>query len=161
MTTTVAPESRPAWDDYFMEIAHLVKKRSTCRRRQVGAVAVREKRILATGYNGAPSGLPHCLDIGCLRESEGVPSGQRHELCRGLHAEQNVIIQAARHGVSIAGADLYCTDQPCAICAKMLINAGIRRIVYGDGYPDELSLSLLEQAGVRLERFPQGEGGQK
>ena len=105
-----------------MEIAFLVAERSTCLRRKVGAVAVKDKRILATGYNGAPTGLSHCLETGCLRESIGVPSGERHELCRGLHAEQNVIIQAAVHGIPLSGADFYCTDQPCLICAKMLIN---------------------------------------
>ena len=119
--------SRPSWKEYFMGIASLVAKRSTCRRRRVGAIVVRDKRILATGYNGAPAGLPHCLDTGCLREEMEIPSGERHELCRGLHAEQNVIIQAAYHGVSIKGGTLYCTNLPCSICAKMLINAGVQR----------------------------------
>lgn len=144
-----------------MGIAKLVASRSTCLRRQVGAVAVRDKRLLATGYNGAPSGLPHCLEIGCLREAQSVPSGERHELCRGLHAEQNVIIQAAYHGVSLAGASLFCTNLPCAICAKMLINAGIERIVYGSGYADELSLEMLKQAGVELKRHAEAEGGEQ
>jgi dCMP deaminase len=141
-----------------MRITDLVKSRSTCRRRQVGAVAVREKRILATGYNGAPSGLAHCLEIGCLREKQSVPSGERHELCRGLHAEQNVIIQAAYHGVSIAEATLYCTNLPCVICAKMIINSGIKRIIYATGYADELSLEMLDQAGVELMHHPDTKG---
>jgi dCMP deaminase len=118
---------RPTWEEYFMDITHLVAKRSTCLRRQVGAVLVRDKKILATGYNGAPSGLEHCLEVGCLREKLGIPSGERHELCRGLHAEQNAIIQAAYHGVGIRGATLYCTNHPCIICSKMIINAGSRR----------------------------------
>jgi dCMP deaminase len=133
-----------------MDIAFLVAKRSTCRRRQVGAVAVADKRILATGYNGAPSGLPHCLEVGCLREELGIASGERHELCRGLHAEQNVIIQAAYHGVSIKGATLYCTNLPCSICSKMLINAGITHILYQDGYADSMTEEMLQAAGVTL-----------
>ncbi len=144
-----------------MAITQLVATRSTCRRRRVGAVAVADKRILATGYNGAPSGLKHCLEIGCLREQTNVPSGQRHELCRGIHAEQNVIIQAAFHGISIAGADLYCTELPCVICAKMLINAGINRIVYLSGYPDDLSRSMLAEAGVTLVPYDQEEGNDR
>jgi dCMP deaminase len=133
-----------------MDIAALVARRSTCLRRQVGAVAVKDKRVLATGYNGAPSGIPHCLEVGCLREQEGIPSGERHELCRGIHAEQNVIIQAAYHGVSIQGATLYCTNQPCAICSKMLINAGIREIFYREGYADTLSEGFLQAAKIPL-----------
>ncbi|WP_290902673.1 dCMP deaminase family protein, partial [Ferroglobus sp.] len=119
---------RPSLDEYFMEIAKVVAKRSTCLRQNVGAVIVKDKRILSTGYNGAPMGLPHCLDIGCLREELNVPSGERHELCRAVHAEQNAIIQAAVHGVSIKGATLYTTHQPCIMCAKMIINAGIVRV---------------------------------
>jgi dCMP deaminase len=135
-----------------MDIAFLVAKRSTCRRRQVGAIAVADKRILATGYNGAPSGLDHCLEVGCLREELGVASGERHELCRGLHAEQNVIIQAAYHGVSIKGATIYCTNLPCSICSKMLINAGIVHIVYKDGYADSMTEEMLQAAGITLTR---------
>jgi len=135
-----------------MDIAFLVAKRSTCLRRQVGAIAVTDKRILATGYNGAPSGLAHCLEVGCLREELGVPSGERHELCRGLHAEQNVIIQAAYHGVSIKGATLYCTNLPCSICSKMLINAGIGDVVYQEGYADSMTEEMLQAAGVTLIR---------
>ncbi len=135
-----------------MDIAFLVAKRSTCLRRQVGAIAVADKRILATGYNGAPLGLAHCLEVGCLREELGVASGERHELCRGLHAEQNVIIQAAYHGVSIKGATLYCTNLPCSICSKMLINAGIGDIVYQEGYADSMTEEMLQAAGVTLTR---------
>ena len=121
---------RPDWDDYFMEIAHMVATRSTCLRRAVGAVLIKEKRILTTGYNGAPSGLAHCEEVGCLRELQQVPSGQRHELCRGLHAEQNAILQAALYGVPIAGATLYCTTILCSLCKKMLINARIGSSYY-------------------------------
>ncbi|HPQ70971.1 MAG TPA: dCMP deaminase family protein [bacterium] len=141
---------RPSWDQYFMEFARLARTRSTCLRRGVGAVLVKEKNVLATGYNGPPRGVPHCDETGCLRETMQVPSGQRHELCRGLHAEQNAIIQAAYHGTSIRGADLYSTTFPCVICTKMLINAGIKRIVYTEGYPDDLARQMLDQAGVEL-----------
>jgi len=144
---------RPSWDEYFLEMAHMIARRSTCLRRHVGALLVREKRILATGYNGAPAGLPHCAEVGCLRDKLEIPSGERQELCRGLHAEQNAIIQGALHGVSVQGADLYCTTQPCVSCAKMLINAGVGRIVYEGDYADDLSLELLEQAGVELVRM--------
>ncbi|MFK4765841.1 deoxycytidylate deaminase [Desulfobaculum sp. SPO524] len=146
-------ENRIPWPEYFMGITYMVAERSTCTRRKVGAIAVRDKRILATGYNGAPANISHCLDVGCLREELGVPSGQRHEICRGLHAEQNVIVQAAIHGVSIAGADIYCTTQPCLICAKMLINCGVKTIFFAEGYPDELSENMFAEAGVRLERL--------
>jgi dCMP deaminase len=141
---------RPAWGQYFMEITQLVGKRSTCVRRSVGAVIVKEKRILSTGYNGAPSGIKHCIDVGCLREKLKVESGQRHELCRGIHAEQNAIIQAAYHGVSIKGADLYCTNLPCIICAKMIINAGLKTIYYQAGYADDLSKDMLDEAGIAI-----------
>ena len=144
-----------------MDITHLVAKRSTCLRRQVGAVLVKDKKILATGYNGAPSRLEHCLDIGCLREKQSIPSGERHELCRGLHAEQNAIIQAAYHGVEIRGATLYCTNHPCVICSKMVMNAGIDRIIYEDGYGDDLAAMMLVESGIEVERFDrrgQGEG---
>ena len=144
---------RPSWDEYFMEITRLVASRSTCLRRQVGAVLVKEKNILATGYNGVPSGITHCDVTGCLREQLNVPSGERHELCRGLHAEQNAIIQAARHGVNIADSILYCTDSPCIICSKMLINAGVREIIYGRGYPDDLSLEMLAEAGIKFHQY--------
>jgi dCMP deaminase len=145
--------ARPSWDEYFMEITRLVVSRSTCLRRQVGAVIVKDKKILATGYNGAPSGLPHCLEVGCLREEMGIPSGERHELCRGLHAEQNAIIQAAYYGVSINDATLYCTNLPCIICTKMLINAGIARVVYEQGYADPLAAQMWEGSKVIVEQF--------
>lgn len=143
-------QSRPGWDEYFMDIVSLVAKRSTCLRRSVGAVLVRDRRLLATGYNGAPSGIRHCLDVGCLREKMHVPSGERHELCRGLHAEQNAIIQAALHGVGISGATLYCTNHPCLICAKMIVNSGIRKILYRHGYADDLAREMLQEAGIEV-----------
>src|SRR3990172_9125333 len=145
--------TRPSWDEYFMEIAHLVKKRATCLRRQVGAVLVKDKYILATGYNGAPSGIEHCLDRGGLREQMGIPSGERHEICRGLHAEQNAIIQAAKHGTSIEGATLYCTNQPCSICAKMIINAGVKKLIFDDGYPDQLAAEMIKESGLEVEQY--------
>jgi dCMP deaminase len=144
---------RPSWNEYFMDITRLVARRSTCMRRQVGAVMVKEKNILATGYNGTPSGIKHCDVTGCLREQLNVPSGERHELCRGLHAEQNAIIQAARHGVNISGSILYCTNSPCIICTKMLINAGIRKVVYLEGYSDNLSVEMLDEAGIETLSF--------
>jgi dCMP deaminase len=147
-----AVSGRPAWDDYFLDIVGIVANRATCVRRRVGAALVRDRRILSTGYNGAPSGLRHCLEIGCLRERMNVPSGERHELCRGLHAEQNAIIQAALHGVGVNGATLYCTNQPCIICAKMIINAGIVRIVVGGDYRDNLAEAMLEEANVEVIR---------
>ena len=143
-----------------MDITHLVAKRSTCLRRQVGAVLVKDKKILATGYNGAPSRLEHCLDIGCLREKQSIPSGERHELCRGLHAEQNAIIQAAYHGIEIRGATLYCTNHPCVICSKMLMNAGIDRIIYEQGYGDDLAAMMLAESGIEVERFDRRGQGQ-
>jgi dCMP deaminase len=146
---------RPSWDEYFMEIARLVARRSSCLRRQVGAVMVKGKNILATGYNGTPSGITHCELVGCLRQQLNVPSGERHELCRGLHAEQNAIIQAAKHGINITGATLYCTNSPCIICSKMLINAGIQKIIYQEGYPDQLSMEMLAESGVEVLEFSQ------
>lgn len=143
---------RPGWDQYFMEITSIVARRSTCLRRQVGALLVKDRNILASGYNGAPSGVVHCLDVGCLRERLSVQSGERHELCRGLHAEQNAIIQAAKHGTNINGSTLYCTTLPCGICAKMLINAGVLRIVYQEGYPDPLAGEMIAEAGIELVR---------
>jgi dCMP deaminase len=144
---------RPSWETYFMDITALVAKRTTCLRRAVGAIIVKDKRILSTGYNGAPSHIRHCREVGCLREKLEVPSGQRHELCRGIHAEQNAIIQAAYYGVSIKGAMLYCTTQPCSICAKMIINAGITSIIYASGYADPMAIEMLAEAGVALIRF--------
>ena len=155
---TTASRVRPDWDTYFMDMAKLASRRSSCLRRAVGAVLVKDRRLLATGYNGVPSGVTHCEVTGCLREKLNVPSGERHELCRGLHAEQNAIIQAAFHGVSIRDAVLYCTNLPCIICAKMLINAGVRRIVYLEGYADTLTEEMLREVGMDLvlleERTP-------
>lgn len=142
---------RKSWNSYFMEIADIVKTRSTCIRRQVGAVIVKDNRIITTGYNGAPSGLTHCIDNGgCERERLNVPSGQRHELCRALHAEQNAIIQAAKIGVSTEGATIYITTQPCVICAKMIINAGIKKVVYKTSYPDEMAMNMLKESGIEV-----------
>ena len=144
------PTKRPSWDEYFLGIADLISKRSTCLRRRVGAVLVRDKRILATGYNGVPSGIKHCSEVGCIREKLKIPSGERHELCRGLHGEQNAFLQAALHGTSVKDSTLYSTTQPCIICAKMLINAGIREIVIRGDYPDKMSKDLLREAKVKV-----------
>ncbi|RJX29252.1 MAG: cytidine deaminase [Dethiobacter sp.] len=141
---------RPSWDSYFLEIASVIAGRSTCLRRKVGAILVKDKRLLTTGYNGAPAGLKHCLEIGCLRQVKNIPSGERHELCRGLHAEQNAIIQAALHGVSIKGADLYCTHHPCSLCSKMLINSGVEKVILKEGYPDELAQQLFKEAEIQV-----------
>lgn len=151
---------RPSWDEYFMALAEVVSRRATCVRRGVGALLVRDRRILATGYNGAPTGLQHCGQAGCMREEMNVPSGQRHELCRGLHAEQNAIIQAALHGTSVRDSVLYVTHQPCVVCAKMLVNAQIKEIVFAGEYPDELSRYILEEAGINLRRVS-NEGGRE
>jgi len=141
---------RPAWDQYFIDIAKLISTRSTCLRRRVGAIIVKDKRILATGYNGAPSGIVHCDEAGCIRLRLSVPSGQRHELCRGLHAEQNALLQASLHGVSVKDSMLYCTTQPCSICAKMIINAGIKEVIIEAGYPDQMAMDFLNEAGIRV-----------
>ena len=145
-----AEPNRPSWENYFMGITALVAKRSTCLRRSVGAIIVKDKRILTTGYNGAPSGIRHCLEVGCLREQLNVASGERHELCRGIHAEQNAIIQAAFHGVSIKDSTIFCTNLPCSICAKMIINAGIKKIYYQSGYADAISEDMLQEASVEI-----------
>jgi dCMP deaminase len=142
---------RPAIDDYFLKIAMVVAERSTCLRHHVGAVAVRDKHILSTGYNGAAAGLKDCLELGCLREELGIPSGTRHEICRGIHAEQNVIIQASLNGVSIAGATIYATHTPCVLCAKMLVNAKIKRFVSFGKYPDRTFIELFREAGIEVE----------
>lgn len=142
---------RPSWDYYFMEIAGVVASRSTCIRRMVGAVLVLNKRILATGYNGAPTGLTHCREAGCLREQHNIPAGERHELCRGLHAEQNAVIQAAVHGVAIAGSTLYCTVFPCTACAKILVNAGVEAVITGEDYPDDLAKNIFAEAGIMVK----------
>lgn len=139
---------RPLWDEYFMKIAMLVAERSTCRRHHVGAVIVKNKQILTTGYNGAAAGVKDCLELGCLRDQNNIPSGERHEICRAIHAEQNAIIQAALHGINIEGATIYCTHPPCILCAKMLANAKIKRYAtYGD-YPDQTAKDLLQEVGI-------------
>ena len=144
---------RPNWDDYFMEIAEVIKKRSTCIRRQVGAVIVKDNRILTTGYNGVPPKMKHCTEAGCLREKLKVPSGQRHELCRALHAEQNAVIQAAKNGIAIDGSTIYITAQPCIICAKILIASGIKKIVYNGEYPDELSMEMIKESKIEFVKY--------
>lgn len=144
---------RPSWDEYFMDIVELVKKRSTCLRRQVGALIVKDKRILATGYNGAPAGCKHCTETGCLRDELKVPSGQRHEICRAAHAEQNAIVQAAYSGTSVKNSVMYVTTQPCVLCAKLIINAGITKIMFKGDYPDTLAMELLQEAGVRVVKY--------
>jgi len=147
----MATLKRPDWDEYFMEMAVLTAKRSTCLRRQVGAVIVKDRHIVATGYNGAPRGVAHCDEKGgCFRQQMNVPSGERHELCRALHAEQNAIIQAAVQGNSIEGASIYVTNQPCVICAKMIINAGIRKIYIKDSYPDKMAEEIINEAGIEV-----------
>ncbi len=156
MTVETGGEQRPSWDEYFMRIALEVARRSTCMRRQVGAVVVLEKRILATGYNGAPSGLPHCAEVGCLRDQMNVPSGERHELCRGLHAEMNALLQGARHGIRMEGGTLYSTHVPCSLCSKMIINAGIMRVVAATDYPDPFARGMLRAAGVSLDVLTTG-----
>lgn len=146
-------DQRPSWDEYFMKLANDVATRTTCLRRAVGCVIVKDNRILATGYNGVPCGLRHCSETGCLREDLGVPSGQRHEICRGLHAEQNAIIQAAKYGIDISGSKIYVNTQPCIVCAKMIINSGIEEIIYQHPYDDELSRQLLEESKIKMRIF--------
>ncbi len=144
--------TRPDIDEYFLKIASVVAERSTCRRHHVGAVAARDKHILTTGYNGAPAGLKDCLELGCLRDEMNIPSGERHEICRGIHAEQNVIIQAALHGISLEGSTIYCTHTPCVLCAKMLVNAKIKRFVSFGKYNDNTFTSLFLEAGIEVEK---------
>ncbi len=146
---------RPSAGEYFMNMANLVATRSTCVRRQVGAVIVKDKRVLSTGYNGAPKGSKHCDELGCIRVELNVPSGTRHELCRGVHAEQNAVIQAAYFGVSVKDSTIYTTTYPCSMCAKLLINAGIKEIVYYEGYPDDLSKDLLLESDIIVRKFPE------
>ena len=143
--------TRPDSDEYFLKIASVVAERSTCRRHHIGAVAVKDKHILATGYNGAPSGFKDCLELGCLRDELHIPSGERQEICRGIHAEQNVIIQASLHGVSLEGSTIYCTHTPCALCAKMLVNAKIKRYVSFGRYSDNSFIDLFKEAGIELD----------
>ena len=154
METADIKYTRPSWDEYFLELADLVASRSTCLRRHVGAVLVSQERIIATGYNGAPRGLGHCLEIGCLRAEMGIPSGERYELCRGVHAEQNAIINAAYYGVSTQKTVLYCTNQPCIICARMLINAGITRVVHRGNFDDSLAVQFMQEAGIDIIEIP-------
>jgi dCMP deaminase len=146
----MSKSERPSWDSYFMQIAQLVASRSTCMRRQVGAVIVKDKQILSTGYNGSPSGLRHCGEVGCLREVLNVQPGERTEICRAVHAEQNALLQAARHGVAIEGADMYTSVQPCVLCTKMIINAGLKRVIYASPYPDPMALDMAEESGLEL-----------
>ena len=145
--------NRPDWDEYFMEMAELAARRSTCLRRKVGAVLVKNKKVLATGYNGAPKDITHCEVTGCLREKMGVPSGERHEICRGVHAEQNLVAQAAFHGVKTEGSTVYCTHQPCIICTKILINAGIKKIYFKNAYADEFSAKLLKESDIEFLQY--------
>ncbi len=144
---------RLSWDEYFLKIAFLVAERATCRRHHVGAVIVRDRRILTTGYNGAAAGVKDCLELGCLRDELDIPSGTRHEVCRAIHAEQNAIIQAGLHGISIEGGTMYCTHPPCILCAKMLVNAKIKKFVTSGEYPDTAALELFKEAGIVLENM--------
>jgi dCMP deaminase len=150
--------SRPSWDQYFLKMAMLISERSTCLRHHVGAVLVRDRRVLSTGYNGAASGLQDCTELGCLRDEQGIDSGTRHEVCRAIHAEQNSIIQAGQHGVGIAGATMYCTHSPCLICAKMIVNAGIVRVVSFTPYADPNSPQLFREAGTTCDVLDQPDG---
>jgi len=154
MTDTSEKRIRPSWDEYFMELAFVVSKRSTCLSRQVGAIVVKDKRIMTTGYNGAPSGIESCLDRGyCLRRQKGYNSGENLEVCRGSHAEENAIVQAAKFGICLSGGTVYCTHQPCLICSKMLINAGIKQVVFKGSYPHEMSVEMFSDAGIELFHF--------
>ncbi len=152
--------TRPDWHTYFMDFARLAQRRSVCLRRKVGAVIVRDRMVMATGYNGVPKGIRHCDQVGCLRDELGVPSGQRHELCRGLHAEQNAIIQAAYHGVKISGGDMYCTFRPCLICLKMIINAGLERVFFLAEYDDPMVSDMAAEAGLELVHLDDAAGGE-
>lgn len=149
MISVPEDQSRPGWDEYFLRLAELAATRSTCLRRQVGAILVADRRVLATGYNGAPKGLSHCREVGCLREKLNIPSGQRHEICRAIHAEQNAILQAAQYGVAVKNATMYSTTQPCTICSKLIINLDVVRIVHRLSYPDDFALGLLHEAGFQ------------
>lgn len=146
--------ARPTWDQYFMRMAFMAASRSSCTRRKVGAVIVKDNNVIATGYNGPPAGLANCDIVGCIRDDLDVPSGERHELCRGLHAEQNAIIQAAVHGSSIRDAMIYTTTHPCVVCSKMIINSHIHEIVYAEGYPDELAELMLIESEIKKRQFP-------
>ena len=144
--------ARISADEYFLKIASVVAERSTCLRHHMGAVAVKDKHILTTGYNGAPAGVKDCLELGCLRDAQNIPSGTRTEICRAIHAEQNVIIQAALHGISLEGCTIYCTHTPCVLCAKMMINARVKKVVYLQSYPDQTALDFLQLAGIEVVR---------
>ncbi|MBA7711183.1 tRNA-specific adenosine deaminase [subsurface metagenome] len=144
---------RPNWDEYFMKAAALVAERSTCLRHHIGAIIVKDKRIITTGYNGAAKGMKDCIELGCLRDELGIPSGTRHEICRAIHAEQNAIIQGTFHGISIKGGSLYCTHTPCMICAKMIVNAGIKEVINYQDYPDKDARTFLEEAGINLKKI--------
>lgn len=144
---------RPSWDKYFMEIAQVVAKRSTCLRRQVGAIVVKNKRIISTGYNGTLSGLKHCDKVGCLREKFKIKPAERQELCRGMHAEANALLFAASYGVDMHEAAIYCTHQPCVLCAKMIIQAGIKQVIFIGEYPDDLAMQLFKETKVKVKRF--------
>jgi len=146
---------RKSWDEYFIEIAQLIATRSTCLRRKVGAVAVKDKQILATGYNGVPTGIQHCEETGCVRKMKNIPSGERHEICMGSHGEMNVIAQAARHGISLKGCTLYCTTYPCSMCAKLIVNTGIKQVIHVDDYNDDLSKKILEN--IQVSQFRSSE----
>jgi dCMP deaminase len=150
----VKKTGRPSPDEYFLKIASVVAERATCRRHHIGAVAVKDKHILSTGYNGAAAGVKDCLELGCLRDELNIPSGTRHEICRGIHAEQNAIIQAALHGVSLEGATIYCTHSPCILCAKMLANARIKRFVTFGKYADNAFIDLFQEVGIEFELQP-------
>lgn len=150
-------DNRMGLDEYFMRVARLVSRRSTCIRRPVGAIVVKNKRILTTGYNGAPRNLRHCMEVGCIRDQMGIRSGERHELCRGVHAEQNAIIQAAVFGTPLEGGTIYTTTFPCVMCSKIIINAGLQEIVYAQGYADDLSKELLDESGIILRHHPMPE----
>lgn len=144
---------RKNWDEFFMAMATLTSEQSTCIRRKVGAVIIKDNRVLSTGYNGAPKGLKHCEEVGCLRQERNIPSGQHHEICRGAHAEQNAINNAAKHGISIEGSVLYCTTAPCSMCAKSIVNSGITMVIYHEGYSDELSKEMLQNITVRSDKI--------
>ncbi len=161
--TTINKKARPSWDTYFLKMAFLVAERSTCLRHHVGAIIIKDRYVLTTGYNGAARNIDDCIKLGCLRNHLNIPSGERHEICRAIHAEQNAIIQAGVHGVNIDGATLYCTHSPCIICAKMIVNAGIKRVVTCGEYPDDFNLvmSLFEQAGVKFDFIIRPEMGIK
>ena len=146
---------RPSNDEYFMSMAELAAQRSTCVRRRVGAVIVKDKHVLSTGYNGSPKGTKHCEELGCIREQLNIPSGTRHELCRGVHAEQNAVAQAAYFGVSVKDATIYTTTFPCSMCTKILINSGIREVVFKTGYLDDLSSDLLAETNIKVRNFPE------